>query len=520
MPPPFPPGTPLVAYLRDSGGNEQDVSVERQRAELTAWAQSLGVVITRWFADSARSGSSVASREAFLQLNAYLSAARQPEAGVIIWEYARFARQFDDAMYYIADLRRQGYAVYSVTDALPDTLEGRLLESILAWKNAKYREDLSLAIRSGFRLVISAHQGYPNRTPPLGYRKDMVQIGQRRDGSPHLTAHLVPDPETAPLVQAAFEARAASATYAEIHNRFHLTRHHVSLHGLLRNPIYIGDLHFGGQDYPGFCPPLVSTETWQAAQAVNQARASRFGYDHPRRARSRFLLTGLLHCARCGSFMNGRVIQKDSQPNFDYYVCRSARNGKAATCRAPGLPKDEIEQKVFAAIQQTVLRPEILRPLLGSFTADQDRRLAEYEQNLAHLKSELSKTGSALQRIVDAVAAAGHSHALLDKLSALELRRDELNSALAEASAAAPHPLELQPGELDHALSLLSSKLRGQPSETLTVLRGLVIEVRAERVGGSPLKHRKGQITGEITLRLPLLEADRVGAAQKHIVSL
>jgi hypothetical protein len=40
--------------------------------------------------------------------------------------------------------------------------------------------------------------------------------------------------------------------------------------------------------------------------------------------------------------------------------------------------------------------------------------------------------------------------------------------------------------------------LNGDPGDRAKVLRALVVEVRAERIGGSPVRHRKGTITGTI----------------------
>lgn len=500
---PFPVGSRLVAYCRDSGGREQDVSVERQRAEILAWALDSGLVITRWFEDRARSGGSTARRDAFLELTDYLSEAHRPEIGVVIWEYARFARQFDDAVFYVASLRRLGYQVYSITDAIPDTLEGRLLESILAWKNAKYREDLSRAVRSGMHLVLSSYQGYPNRTPPFGYQKEFVEIGKRRDGSSHRTARLIPDPATAPLLQSAFELRARGATYAEIHNALHLTAHHVSLNRILTNPIYTGTLVYGGNEYPNFCPPLVSAETFSAANAVNRARAGKFGYNHPRRARSRFLLTGLLFCAWCGSPMNGRVAKRKGCSDKLYYVCRNSNNGKAATCRAPAIPKETIEKMVLDDVSEHLLHPDVLKSLLRRYSKRKTR--ITRPSSLDRLRSDLSRNDAELHRLVDAIREAGHSRALLDELGVLEQRHDALVAQVNASEASTPKPLQLDPTSLEHALTLLNQKLHSSdPVECVTVLRGLVAEVSAKRDGGTSIRHRGGPVTGEITLLVPI----------------
>ena len=47
----------VYAYLRDSGGPGQERSIPEQRAALQTWADEQGYLITRWYADAARSGT-------------------------------------------------------------------------------------------------------------------------------------------------------------------------------------------------------------------------------------------------------------------------------------------------------------------------------------------------------------------------------------------------------------------------------------------------------------------------------
>ena len=193
---PFSAGSRLVAYLRDSGGRDQNLSIPQQQESIGRWCRENGYVLSHQFKDAARSGTSIAGRDGFLEMVAYLES-NAPEAGVVIWEYSRIARDFDDFTYYITYLRRNGYAVYSITDHIPDTLDGRLFESITAWKTAKYSEDLSKNIRRGQHFIASVYKGKPGGKPPLGYLYSPTEIGRRRDGSPHLVNRLVPDPKVA-----------------------------------------------------------------------------------------------------------------------------------------------------------------------------------------------------------------------------------------------------------------------------------------------------------------------------------
>lgn len=513
---PFPPGSLILPYLRDSGGPEQDASVERQRAEIAAWASSHDLLIPRWYFDPARSGRSTAGRDQFLQLIQYLSAERRQEKGVVFWEYARLARDFDDTMYYLADLRRQGYVVWSITDAIPDTLEGRLLESIIAWKNAKYLQDLSRAIRSGFRHVITAHQGYPQRQPPLGYQKDPIQIGTRRDGRPHIISRLIPDPAIAPVVQEAFRRRAAGATYAEIHNALHLTAYHVSLSRILNDPIYIGTFQYGGQEYRSFCPPLIPQELWEKVQSINQERRSRFGYNHPRTLRSRFVLTGLIFCDYCGSRMHGRIVKRSGRPNYDYYTCRNRRSGKASTCKAPLLPKSQVETLVYDKLESALLSPEIITPLFEEAMAERPRRRQEQQALLAHLERLQDETQRSIQNLLKAISESGHSRAMLDKLSELEKQRDDLATSIASSSASATsdQPIQATQKDFEVAMNGISRRLRQPTRDSLAVLRGLVVEVRAKKQnGGSHYSRRAQPILVKMKVRLPLV-------GDSHVVSL
>jgi site-specific DNA recombinase len=488
--------------------------VERQRAEIISWAASHDLIIPRWFFDPARSGRSTAGRDQFLQLIQYLSAEKRPEKGVVFWEYARLARDFDDTMYYLADLRRQGYVAWSITDAIPDTLEGRLLESIIAWKNAKYLQDLSRAIRSGQRFVISAHQGYPQRRAPMGYRKEPIQIGTRRDGRPHIVSRLVLDPDIAPLMVEAFQMRASGATYAEIHNAMHLTASHISLGRMMSNPIYIGTLRYGGREFPNFCPPLVDQDLWDATQTVNRERRSRYGYNHPRVVRSRFVLTGLLFCSECKSPMHARIVQQPGRRAYEYYRCCNTANGRARACTAPMLPKSQIEEWVYDRLETVILRPDVITPLLDEVLAELPEQEEEHRAQIAHLEKQQNETQRSIQNILKALAEAGHSRAMLAKLADLEKKRDELAASLASAASHIPAPIEMSPEVITSAIRHMTAKLRQGTRESLTVLRGLVVEVRAKRKGGgSHYSHRAQPIQGTITVRLPLLEST-------HTVSL
>ncbi len=134
---------PAVAYLRDSGHEDQELSTDQQHAVISRYAAENHIPVLRWFIDAASPGSSTIGRRQFLGMIDYLRAPNCPAKTLLIWSYSRFARDIDDAQYFKADLRRRGITIQSITDPVPAGLDGRFFESAIDWMNAKYLESLA-----------------------------------------------------------------------------------------------------------------------------------------------------------------------------------------------------------------------------------------------------------------------------------------------------------------------------------------------------------------------------------------
>ncbi len=118
---PFPSGSQVAAYLRDSGGDDQELSIEQQETSLVDWVQNNGYILTQTFKDTA-SGSSTTGRTEFQEMIHHFRNGAS-EAGIVVWKFNRFARSLDDAQFYRADLRRRGYEVHSLNDNLPPGID-------------------------------------------------------------------------------------------------------------------------------------------------------------------------------------------------------------------------------------------------------------------------------------------------------------------------------------------------------------------------------------------------------------
>lgn len=105
---PLGPGVPVFGYGRDSGGTDQEASVSQQRAQVEAYIAAHGYVLAGWYADERRPGSSTDNREAFLALIDACCADPPPVKVVIVWDFARFACNEMDWVYYLVLLARYG----------------------------------------------------------------------------------------------------------------------------------------------------------------------------------------------------------------------------------------------------------------------------------------------------------------------------------------------------------------------------------------------------------------------------
>ncbi len=166
------------------------------------------------------------------------------EKGVVVWKYSRFSRDVDDAAFYRSDLRRLGYLIHSLNDNIPEGPEGRFFEAAIDWMNQRFLEDLSTDVRRGLRHLVQNYGCVPG-VPPMGFKREEVTIGTRRDGSPHIAHRWIPDPEKVPLIRKAFEMRASGLSLATIHKTTRLYSSLNSYRTFFGNRIYLGILEFG-----------------------------------------------------------------------------------------------------------------------------------------------------------------------------------------------------------------------------------------------------------------------------------
>jgi hypothetical protein len=265
---------------------------------------------------------------------------------VVVHKVDRLVRNMEDHIAIRALLRRRGMALVSVTESLDETASGRLVEVIHALMTEFYSPNLAAEVRKGMGRKAKLG-GYPHKAP-LGYLNVREPIGGRQ------VAHIVGDPERAPLVRTAFELYATGEWTIE---RLAEEMAHRGLRNwgrddryparpltvsgmahLLAHRAYVGIVEWDGVAYEGSHEPLVDRATFDKVQELLAARAMR-----GTRERRHHYLKGLLVCGVCGRRVSIQY-SKGTYTYFYYVGQKDRRNGNG--CQERYVAVDHLEAQV------------------------------------------------------------------------------------------------------------------------------------------------------------------------------
>jgi DNA invertase Pin-like site-specific DNA recombinase len=406
-----------VIYLRvstkeqaENGLGEEGFSIPAQREACVRHLRDQGWELVDEYSDRGESARS-ADRP---QLKAML--ARIAEDGdvdaVVVHKVDRLARNLEDHVAIRALLRRRGVALVSVTENLEETASGRLVEGIHALMAEFYSANLATEIKKG--MSQKAKMGGWPHAAPLGYMNMRETIGGRE------VAHIVPDPERAPHITAAFELYATGEWTLErlsdelahrgLRNRGRRDRNVQpigvsALANILANKAYAGVVAWDGIEYPGLHEPLTDTSTFGRVQDLLAARSAR----GTRERRHNHYLKGTLFCGVCGRGLSVQL----SKGRYEYLYCLGQKNRNPTGCREPYVAAGDLEAQVEQLYERIQLPKSWLtrvrEELEAEITSRQHRNASERE----FLTRKLTKAETERRKLLDAYYAGAIDVAVL-----------------------------------------------------------------------------------------------------------
>ncbi|MGP5047279.1 recombinase family protein, partial [Glutamicibacter ardleyensis] len=383
---------PAITYLRVStkeqatkGGHDEGFSIPAQRAANYAKADSIGATVVKEFVDAGESAKK-ADRPALKAMIAYVRAHRV--AYCIVHKVDRLARnRADDVEIHLA-LREAGVTLVSATENIDETPSGMLLHGIMSSIAEFYSVNLANEVMKG--LVQKASTGGTPMRAPLGYLNTL-----HRDELGREVRGIKIDEKRAALVKWAFTAYAAG-NYSLAQLCKELTKKGLrsvptpkrqarplgisTVHRMLQNPYYKGDVVYRGVRYDGAHERLIEPEVWYQVQTMLRSHAQ----SGVRTQKHDHYLKGTLYCGRCRQRMT-IIHAKNRHGNiYPYFICLG-RNNKRTDCIMPSAPVDRVEQLVADYYQRITLTPAMTDALRGMLTHEFDQLTAGTNQSIRDL---------------------------------------------------------------------------------------------------------------------------------------
>lgn len=170
---------------------------------------------------------------------------------------------------------------------------------------------------------------------------------------------------------------------------------------VLKSPLYAGRVKYSGEYFDGIHEPIVSEETFEAAQKVIEKRFEESKKLNRNPGRATTYLGGFLICGRCGAKYTKQLqLSKRSDGSYyryHYFVCNSRNKKRAESVRDPHCKNknwniEKLTNIIFDEIRKLSLDP-------NHFEEVRDDSIQEDKRSV--LEAEIEKIDEQLSRVMD-----------------------------------------------------------------------------------------------------------------------
>lgn len=431
-----------VIYARFSSTNQREESIDAQVRACKKYAEEKGLIITRIYADSARSGTND-NRPEFQRM--LLDSETGIFDTVVVHKLDRFSRNRYDSAIYKKLLRVNNCRLMSVTERLDDSPESIMMEAVTEGMNEYYSQNLGREVLKGQKetALQCKHVG---GTPPLGYDVD-------KD-----TKKYVINEKEAEIVSLIFKMYSEGCAYKEIlrhlNNMGYRTKANNqfangSLNNLLKNEKYKGIFTFNlkkEKDFDGVrrprmkddeevihiengMPRIIDDVTFSKVQSLMLRNLKRGGSF---KAKELYLLSVLVYCGNCGMSMFGNS-RYCGRNKLKYVTYKCSGRAQQRKCNTKEFNKTYLENFVLEALYQNLFSKNSIQKLtqrLNQYKSEiHERNEKEFETatiQLTEVNKEISKT-------LEVVCQTGISiETVKEKLQRLEQQKHQLQHNIEE----------------------------------------------------------------------------------------
>lgn len=375
-----------VIYARYSSDRQTEQSIEGQVRACTEYAERNGFSIVETYVDRAKSGRTD-NRPAFQRMLA--DSATNEWSTVLVYKLDRFSRSKYEMAMHRKVLRDNGVKLLSVTEGIPDSPEGVLLESLLEGMAEYYSLELKQKTERGQR-ESRLKGNYCGGAVPYGYeivqKKYVIKEAEacivRRIFSEYVMGRRIVD------IIGDLNALGLRLRNGNLFNRRAINR-------ILCNECYVGIYrHPTDGAFFDTIPPIVSESLFDLARQTAEENAH-----SGTSCEVVYLLKNRIRCGHCG-----HKLVANSKPMRDgtfkrFYTCNGKKRHRV--CKKECVPKEDIEKFVVEVTLKLLNTPENLDTLAkriaeASRTQKADisahKQLVAEQERLRQVIDRLSKT--------------------------------------------------------------------------------------------------------------------------------
>lgn len=373
-----------LARVSSREQEREGFSLEVQEEALRRYASQTGGEIVKFFriAETASKGE---ERKTFRELVVYAKKNAFSLDGLLFYKVDRASRNLFD--YVELERLESEYSLpfISVSQPTENTPAGRTLANMASF----YTEQQSVDVREG--LARRVREGWFIGLAPYGYRnvringRGLIEVQEEAAANVKRIFHLY-----------AYENLTIDGVVAKLREECRIWRPsqavfpRSSVHNILKDRAYIGEILHKGQWYPGKHEPLIDRTTWNRVQAL-LGEQNYHGHE--------LIYAGeWMTCAHCGHPITGECktkTTKSGERSYVYYRC--------AKYNQPGHPRIrvrevELDRQVLAIFDKMRIEDESVREWFRAVLASQTKD--EREESRAQ-RAELLRQESLLMQQQD-----------------------------------------------------------------------------------------------------------------------
>lgn len=364
----------VFCYVRVSTENQlENYSIEEQTKRLEAYCLAKGWTVLKVYTDGGFSGGNTNRPALQMMLHDLRSSIAQ---AVVVYKLDRLSRSQKDTLTLIEDEFLANHVDFISVNENFDTSTpfGRAMIGILSVFAQLEKDQIVERFTMGRIGRSKAGYFHGGGNSPRGYK--------------YIDGKLIIDEYEAAQVREIYQRFLNGESINSIHLTMALSSRIVL--NVLRNSIYIGKIKFQKKEYEGLHQPIISVETYEAAQRLLNSPEREQKKTTPQKTpfRAGFLLSSLLFCKRCGARYSA---------NHGYYRCYSRAKSSKKFIKDPNCKNDHweietLDHYVTDAIWGLIHNPDSLEQILNAAPSKEpDIDAQAVQKQIADIDKQISR---------------------------------------------------------------------------------------------------------------------------------